>query len=413
MINISGKENCCGCNACVQKCPKNCITMQEDEEGFLYPFVNKNRCVNCHLCEKVCPVINQGHKKSPVRCFAIKNKDENVRQDSSSGGIFSLLAEYVLSQGGIVFGATFNKKWKVIHSHADNILDYTKFRGSKYVQSDIGNSFIEAEYFLKKGQMVLFSGTPCQISALKLYLGREYDNLLCLDFVCHGVPSPGIFRWYLQDIINRQTSRTPYKLVSLQRVHSIPKGHVIIPPEIKIEDIRFRTKKEGWKKFCFVLRLTKSMAGGSNKTILLSSNVDNNSFLKGFNLDLYLRPSCYNCPCKHFKSGSDITMADFWGQEFTFPEFDDDKGVSAVFPNTRKGNYSIKSIIENSDFIERPFNEFLLYNPSVYYSCQMKKERIKYWKLPYKYSFERRIYKACQYPLRERTINKIKHIFHL
>ncbi len=185
MINLAKKEDCCGCNACAQRCPKSCITMQADSEGFLYPQINAQLCNNCGLCEKVCPVINQGNCRKPLKVYAAINKNEYIRIASSSGGVFSALAQKTLSNGGVVFGAAFNKEWGVEHIYIDSTEELKELRGSKYVQSNIGNTYKEAEKFLKQGREVLFSGTPCQIAALKLYLRKEYNNLTTIDIVCH------------------------------------------------------------------------------------------------------------------------------------------------------------------------------------------------------------------------------------
>lgn len=201
MINIKDKSNCCGCNACVQKCPKQCISMREDDEGFLYPYVDKILCIDCGLCEKTCPVINSKEERKPLNVFAAKKPNDEVRMQSSSGGIFTLLAENVIDEGGVVFGAGFNERWEVVHSFAEKKEDLAKFRGSKYVQSKVGNSYKQAEAFLKQGRKVLYSGTPCQIAGLKQYLRKDYANLLAVDFICHGVPSPGVFRTYLRAIV--------------------------------------------------------------------------------------------------------------------------------------------------------------------------------------------------------------------
>ena len=203
MIKISHKKDCCGCGACVQRCPKHCIAMQEDKEGFLYPVINKTKCTNCGLCEKVCPVINQGHCNNPIKTYAAINPKNDVRIASSSGGVFTVLAEDIINSNGVVFGAAFNNEWNVEHTCVENIKDLEKLRGSKYVQSNIGNSYQEAESFLKEGREVLFSGTPCQIAALKLFLRKEYKNLTTVDFVCHGVPSPAVWRKYLHETIKK------------------------------------------------------------------------------------------------------------------------------------------------------------------------------------------------------------------
>ena len=197
MIDIKEKNNCCGCSACVQICPKQCISMAADNEGFLYPQVNSAICIDCGLCEKVCPVINQSAPREPLVVYAAKNNNEDIRLKSSSGGIFTLLAEKVIEEGGVVFGAKFDADWNVVHDYTETIEGLAAFRGSKYVQSIIGDNFKTAKQFLNNGRKVLFSGTPCQIAGLKKYLRKEYDNLLTVDVVCHGVPSPMVWRDYL------------------------------------------------------------------------------------------------------------------------------------------------------------------------------------------------------------------------
>jgi coenzyme F420-reducing hydrogenase beta subunit len=179
--------------------------MQEDIEGFLYPEVDAERCCDCGLCNNACPVINRGETRKPLYVYAAKSRDEEIRRQSSSGGIFTLLAERVLDENGIVFGAHFDKNWEVTHSYVETKEGLGLFRGSKYVQSRIGESYLQAQQFLEKGDKVLFSGTPCQISGLKLFLGKKYDNLLTVDFVCHGVPSPKVWHMYLSQLIDNQS----------------------------------------------------------------------------------------------------------------------------------------------------------------------------------------------------------------
>ena len=322
MIEIKEKKNCCGCNACVQVCPKQCISMKEDREGFLYPEVDKDICVDCHLCEKVCLVLNQGKERKPLKVYAAKNENEEIRRQSSSGGIFTLLAEQVIDEGGVVFGARFNENWEVVHSYTETKEGLAAFRGSKYVQSRIGDNYKKAEEFLKSGRKVLFSGTPCQIAGLNLYLRKEYENLLTVDFICHGVPSPGVWREYLKEEIARQCDGKNSVL-----------SHSIEKEKVKIKRISFRDKKLGWKKFSFVLTLSVPDGHGAENTVLFSEPLNKNLFLRGFLADLYLRPSCYACPAKCLKSRSDVTIGDFWGIEKVMPEMDDDKGVSVVMVN--------------------------------------------------------------------------------
>lgn len=359
MINIKSKEDCCGCSACAQRCPKQCIKMLEDEEGFLYPKVDETKCINCHLCEKVCSVANQAESRMPIDSYAAYNMDDGVRKDSSSGGIFTLLAEKVIAEGGVVFGATWNEKWQVVHTYTETKEGIAQFRGSKYIQSIIGETYKQAETFLKSGRKVLYSGTPCQIAGLRLFLRKEYDNLLTIDFICHGVPSPGVFRWYLQEEITNYAARKGRKnTVSFLPIHSIPEGDILMPEGLSIKGIRFRDKCSGWKKFSFVLLLAEASAEGKQNSVSLSYTLEQNSFLKGFLNDLYLRPSCHKCPAKSLKSGSDITIADYWGYKDTPNITDTDEGISAVLINSVKGHteFSKLSLIKEKttyDLIER------------------------------------------------------------
>ena len=202
MIKIARKEDCTGCHSCYNVCPKKCIDMKFDEEGFLYPSIDSSKCVECGLCEKVCPIIHTIEIENEPIAVGCYNKDEKIRMDSSSGGIFTLLSELVIQYGGVVFGAEFDENYNVRHSYVDNIEDLYKFRGSKYVQSTIGNSYYNAKQFLEQGRQVLFSGTPCQITGLKRYLQKDYDNLICQDIVCHGVPSTNVWEHYKKFIAN-------------------------------------------------------------------------------------------------------------------------------------------------------------------------------------------------------------------
>lgn len=344
MIEIIDKKNCCGCWACVQQCPKQCISMIEDDEGFLYPKVDKGICINCHLCEYVCPIINTDAPRKPLETYAAINKDEQIRLESSSGGIFSAIAEYIINDGGVVFGAKFNDKWEVIHDYTETIDGLAQFRGSKYVQSQIGDNYKKAKQFLTSGRKVLFSGTPCQIAGLKHFLKKEYENLLTVDFICHGVPSPGVWREYLKE----EVATCNLKNIVLPRsIH----GRDAL--NVTIEGISFRDKTLGWKKFSFALDLSTSVGRGEKIQFRTREHLHENLFLKGFLANLFLRPSCYNCVEKNQRSGSDITLSDFWGCDKTLPQMYDDKGTSGIFINTQQGI----SIIANINVTKIRINE--------------------------------------------------------
>lgn len=367
MISIRHKKDCCGCNACVQRCPKQCITMREDEEGFLYPFVDQSLCIDCGLCERVCPVLRQGEARKPLQVYAAKNPNEEVRMSSSSGGVFTALAERVLDAGGVVFGVRFDENWGVVHDYVDNKKDLVAFRGSKYVQSNVGTCFQKAESFLKEGRRVLFSGTPCQIAGLRLFLKKEYDNLLTVDLVCHGVPSPKVWRVYLEETIARQCEKNSVF------------SHSIVERKSLIKGILFRNKRLGWKKFSFSLTLSTTEGSGAKNTVFLSDVLTKNIFLQGFLHDLYLRPSCHACPSKCFKSGSDLTIADYWGIERYYKDFDDDRGTSLVLVNTSKGeDFYLQLPV---DGFETSYAEALSGNRSMEHSVAVPKYRDEFWKL--------------------------------
>lgn len=305
MISIQNKDDCCGCGACSSICPKQCITMIEDDEGFLYPMVNKKHCVNCGLCEKVCNELHPYDKRKPLRVFAAINKNEEIRLRSSSGGIFYMLAEEIIRESGIVFGARFDETWQVVIDYTDNMKGVQAFMGSKYVQARVANAYKDVKRFLTDGKKVLFTGTPCQVAGLYKFLRKSYDNLLTIDFICHGTPSPKVWRLYLDETVR-----------AAQHINSI----------------EFRNKKKGWKNFSFQLKYNKK-----DETISMLSPYQQNLYMKAFLQDVILRPSCYVCKAKDCSSQSDITMADFWGINTIFPDMDDDKGTSLVFINTNRG----------------------------------------------------------------------------
>lgn len=309
MINIIEEKDCCGCSACLQICPKQCIYFTEDKEGFSYPKVDTEQCINCSLCDQVCPVINQSIPRNPLDVYAAKNNNEEVRLESSSGGVFTLFAEQILNENGVVFGARFDNKLDVIHDYTETIEGLKAFRGSKYVESVIGETYIQARSFLRQGRKVLFSGTPCQIAGLNLFLRKEYPNLLTIDFICHGVPSPKVWKMYRDELLSKTLKESNTNVGSFSSIH-------------------FRDKSSGWQNYSF------SSVVNINKHEKCITEIHNqNIYMKGFLKDLYLRPACHYCPTKSLKSGSHITVADFWGIQYVIPDFNDDKGTSLIILN--------------------------------------------------------------------------------
>lgn len=319
MITITDKTNCCGCQACANICPKDCISMESDDEGFLYPHVDKTTCVNCGLCEKVCPILHKPQTSPVLATYAAKHTDPEVKLKSSSGGVFSALAEVILKEGGVVFGAAFDKDWNVAHTYAENLQDLDKLRRSKYVQSNIGKTYQQAKIFLDQGRQVLFTGTPCQIAGLRNYLGKAYENLLTAELFCHGVPSPAVWKKFLRE--NFDVSR--------------------------IQAINFRTKKIGWNRpylSFLLLPHGTSHIYGMKRTLLeilinklkIKTSILSNSFFKAFVRDLISRPTCYVCPFRAARF-ADFCIGDLWGvwPEIITPQ-DEALGMSVVLVNTPK-----------------------------------------------------------------------------
>lgn len=341
MIEIVDKSKCCGCEACRSICPKKCISMQADKEGFLYPKVDLSQCVDCKLCEKVCPVLNPKYSKKEPLVYAGINNDINIRLQSSSGGIFTLIAEQIILKKGVVFGACFDEQWNVVHDYTETKEGLARFRGSKYVQSYIGNSFLQAKRFLDEGRFVLFSGTPCQIAGLRNFLRKPYQNLLTVDLVCHGVPSQKVWKKYL------------YELVS--EAYNIKKRSLSFSFADKINSISFRSKENGWKKY----NVKIEYKNGKKDVIPAERNIYMNAFLS----DLSLRPSCYDCPAKLHKVQSDITLADFWGVDRLHPEIDDDKGCGLILVNKEHAFALLKSL--DCQLYEQKLDEVIPFNPSI------------------------------------------------
>lgn len=338
MIQIEQKSQCCGCAACVQCCPRQCILLEEDAEGFLYPKVDASRCIDCGLCEKVCPVLHPGTPRAPQACYAALHPDSRVRSASSSGGVFTALAASVLASGGVVFGARFASDWSVEHAYTETPDGLAAFRGSKYVQSRIGSAYSQAETFLKQGRRVLFTGTPCQISGLRRFLRKDYDGLLTLDFICHGVPSPLVWRRYLQAV-------SPSDAASLCGVS-------------------FRDKASGWHRYQVTLCYDHAT---------VSRPFYEDAYMRGFLSDLYLRPSCYACAAKSCRSGSDLTVGDFWGIEHFHPELDDDSGVSSVLVHTSSGAHALQQT--PLQLYASTYREVVKYNSALEHSPKVSASR--------------------------------------
>lgn len=349
MISVEEKSRCCGCSACSQRCPQKCIKMMPDNEGFLYPLIDSSRCIGCGLCEKVCPFMFHEHEHDPLKVIAAKCFNENVRKKSSSGGVFTVIAESILKDGGIVFGVRWNSEWEAEHAYTETLEGLNFFRSSKYVQSKIENSYKQAEIFLKLGRKVLFSGTPCQIAGLKTYLINDYDNLLTVECVCHSVPSPFVWKQYLFDFLHKN-GKCKEDLLS----------------------INFRNKDTGWARYSF-RALFKD-----GTTISVSHDVF--PWMKGFINGLYTRPSCRECHVKYKNSMSDITLGDLWGINELIPDHNDDKGCNSVIVHTKKA----LDFINNLQFdilADLDIKTIIRYNPAISRSSRESSRKKVFYKL--------------------------------
>ena len=357
-MNLAAHNLCSGCAACYAACARKAISMQPDEEGFAYPHIDESLCVNCGLCARVCPSLNPKAPREPLYVYAAKAKDDALRMESSSGGIFSLLARQIISDGGIVYGAAIRgSDLSVCHCSAENEEELSWLRGSKYVQSDIGDTYGNVRFQLDTGRKVLFSGTPCQVAALRNFLVRDYPNLVCVEVICHAVPSPLAWRKFLE-----------------KRAAELTKGRDSERPEVVIDKrIFFRRKKYGWKRFSMSLRFA------SGTEYLLDLYTD--TFLRGFLSELYNRPSCHECSVRELRSDADITLADYWNVHQHFPEMDDDTGTSVILVNSEKGTALVNRIAPLCDMVVSGYTDIRRTNPAVYRSSPPHPKRGKFFKL--------------------------------
>ena len=347
---FDNKRDCCGCTACMNICPHNAIKMVEDEEGFTYPEIDETKCIKCGLCKNIC-AFNNGYKMNkrlnePL-VYAVKSKNDEVRMKSSSGGMFTIISDYVLENNGIVYGVKFDENFKAVHTRCETKKQRDKCRGSKYSQSDLNDTFSKVKEDLKKGKMVMFTGTPCQVAGINKFLERtDTSNLILVDIVCHCVPSPKLFGEYIRFCEKKNKS--------------------------KIVEYYHRTKDKGWKAL--------------EKAIYQNGKEDSKSLLsQAWNIIFYsklaTRPSCYECRYTNIKRPSDITIADFWGIEKFNPEFADEKGVSLALLNTEKGKDIFDKIKNNIEYIQKNIEEAVEKNPQLERNIRYdENERKIFWK---------------------------------
>ena len=334
MIIIDKKSSCCGCTACEAICPKKCITMVADSDGCLYPEVNTETCIDCHLCEKVCPIINRKEEKPfEQHAFLVQHKDDDILLDSTSGGAFTAIAQWVLSKDGIVYGAAYDENLNVIHCSIDNEKDLWRFRNSKYVQSTKTGVFREIKKNLDTGKLVLFSGTPCENEGLLSFLSKDYNNLLTLDIMCHACPSPLVFNKYIEMQINKN-------------------GKDIL-------NARFREKRYGYKYS------TMSLFWKSGKQY--HEGIDTDVMLRAFFSNMSPRPSCFSCAFKKRYRRVDFTLWDCFNVKKFYKPFDNDKGVTRILAHTQK-SLRILEQLNNCHIVEIDVEKAVEGVKEMYYS---------------------------------------------
>lgn len=340
MKEVLEKKSCTGCSSCASICPKGAIKLIQDNEGFMYPEIDQGKCINCGLCKRVCPVLNTKQNNSLNRCFVAYNNDSKAKKTSSSGGIFDAIAKKILNENGIVIGAAFNDRMELRHIAIEKTEDLEKLKGSKYLQSELDNifSYIKEQVNSRK---ILFVGTPCQVAGLHAFLKKDYDNLVCIDLFCHGVPSPKLFSKYIKELEEDNKSR--------------------------IVNYNFRDKKTGWDSYSNTCRFQ------NNKEV--SQLQKDNNYMKLFLSDIALRESCFNCNFKLGNKYSDITLGDFWGVQEYYPKMYNKQGVSAIIINTENGQKIFKDISDNLNYKECKLNEIVSGNPSLEKSSVIPKNR--------------------------------------
>ena len=390
MITIHDKIDCCGCQACANVCPKRCISMQADEEGFLYPHVNQTTCVNCGLCEKVCPILNKPVTRPVLKAYAAKHPDEPIRLKSSSGGVFTALADMVLQKQGVVFRATFDANWQVIHTYVENSDDLDKLRRSKYVQSNVGKTYQQAKDFLDQNRWVLFTGTPCQIAGLRNYLGMEYENLLTAELFCHGVPSPAVWEEFLVENTQKE----------------------------QISAVNFRYKRFGWNcSFLHIAYKNNSSLPSVPKCLLPLLYARNGYLFRRFCLlpfgisNLYERPSCHACHFKGLDKMADFSMGDLWGVKHTYPGLFDKKGVSCLLVNTPKATKLLKKLALEKMPVD--LEKVTAYNPYLLTSVKPHPKRADFFKCYTTEPFNALRARLTNKPWWKRQVQRIVRCLHI
>jgi coenzyme F420-reducing hydrogenase beta subunit len=346
-------QTCTACRACEQICPHEAVRMQIDENGFLHPNVVADICTGCKTCEKVCPALhNDDSIDEKQNVYLAWIKDTDTRLSSSSGGLFSAIADYVLLQGGIVCGAMYDNEMNVVHGFATNAKELEKLRGSKYVQSDTNNTFTKTKQYLKQGLTVYYTGTPCQIAGLKKFLQKDYDNLLTSDLICHGVPSNTLFRAQIKSM--EQSGK-------------------------KITNVNFRSKKRFGQGYDF--QIVTELSENHNQQVRGQSkfyNAELVPYFYGFWENITLRECCYTCKyCTQSRQG-DITLADYWTAKRDFPHIKISKGLSLILVNTDKGRKVFEQIKPNIEYKQSSIENALRGQGHLSHPVKMPKRHLRF-----------------------------------
>ena len=386
MPNLASYQSCVGCSACALSCPKNCIEMHNDKYGFSHPkIINDQECINCKLCEQSCPIVNKRNlDDKETIALAAFTRDEEIRKESSSGGIFTEIAKYVLLNDGVVFGAAYSNNWHVEHIEVKEVGNLNKLRGAKYSESKLGNTYDRIKKYLNKDILVLFSGTPCQVAGLKSFLKRDYSKLICIDFICHGIPSPVAWSNYIQE--RMKLDGVNHKPISINQRSKIP----------------------GWSNYNY------SCVIEYENNLKYQSLSGSDMYMKLFCNDYILRESCANCHFKGFDRCSDITLGDFWGIWNIDVKMDDNKGTSLIMLHSDKSKDLITKISDKIVLKEVSLDEASRENPAILYSSKEKSEREKVLDSICKGNFDitNELFKEVQpsMPLWKRVIKKIKNM---
>ena len=361
-IKTKTDNTCYGCRACEQICPKQAISIQPNKEGFLYPVLEENKCIECGLCTKVCPHDNlQESTDKPLHVYAGQYRESEALMESSSGGVFSAVADYVLGQGGYVVGCLFDENYVAIHAVTNKKVVVAKMRGSKYVQSDTRNTYSQVSTLLEENNTVLFTGTPCQVDGLRKYLRKEYANLIMIDLICHGVPSPKMLSDYLGTI--RAKGGT-------------------------ITELTFRNKgRNGW--------CSQGSIGYQNRVRTISPF--NNSYYYYYLQNSISRMCCYECKYSSTTRVGDISIGDFWGVQDAIPQLDKKNGISAILVNTEKGLKTLTAISDRTLLHETQLEVVTKYNGNLREPCKMPPKRTEIYERIEKEGYEAVAKKECHY----------------